>query len=149
MGYGRLPGGWADVNESPAESVEREVWEESGYRAKATKLLALWDRSRHGHPPHAFYIYKVVFLCELTGGSPKESMETDGVGFFAEDALPPLSVGRVTRDRRSLRSDLSIMRGAGTCRRTLIGTGSGYARVGSTVYQTENISGGRCCVRLR
>ncbi len=95
-GLWTLPGGWADVNESPAESVEREVWEESGYRAKATKLLALWDRSRHGHPPHAFYIYKAVFLCEVTGGAAHESLETDGVGFFAEDALPPLSVGRVT-----------------------------------------------------
>jgi len=28
-----LPGGWADVGESPSESVEREVWEESGFTA--------------------------------------------------------------------------------------------------------------------
>lgn len=95
-GLWSLPGGWADVNESPAEAVEREIWEESGYRAKATKLLALWDRSRHGHPPHAFHIYKVVFLCTLTDGHAQESMETDGVGFFAQEGLPDLSVGRVT-----------------------------------------------------
>lgn len=95
-GLWTLPGGWADVNESPAESVERELWEESGYRGMATKLLAVWDRSRHGHPPHAFYIYKLVFRCELTGGAPQESVETNGVDFFAPDALPPLSVGRVT-----------------------------------------------------
>ena len=98
-GLWTLPGGWADVNESPAESVERELWEESGYRGTAAKLLAVWDRSRHDHPPHAFYIYKLVFRCELTGGSPKESMETDGVGFFAPDALPPLSVARVTESQ--------------------------------------------------
>ena len=27
-----LPGGWADVNESPSEAVAREIFEESGYR---------------------------------------------------------------------------------------------------------------------
>ncbi len=37
-----LPGGWADVNESPAEATVREVYEESGYRTRATKLLALY-----------------------------------------------------------------------------------------------------------
>ena len=110
-GLWTLPGGWADVNESPAEGVEREIREESGYRATATKLVALWDRSRHDHPPHAFYIYKAVFLCELTAGHLQDSVEsddtvegnagydnfeTDGVGFFARDALPPLSIGRVT-----------------------------------------------------
>ena len=95
-GLWTLPGGWADVNDSPAEAVERELWEESGYRGQAMKVLAVWDRSRHGHPPHAFYIYKIVFLCELTGGEARESIETDGVDFFSQDALPPLSIGRVT-----------------------------------------------------
>ena len=33
-----LPGGWVDVNDAPSEAVEREIWEESGYRARATKL---------------------------------------------------------------------------------------------------------------
>ena len=95
-GLWTLPGGWADVNESPAEAIVREIWEESGFRTKATKLLALWDRTRHDHPPHAFYIYKVVFRCELTGGDAQTSMETDGVDFFALDELPSLSTGRVT-----------------------------------------------------
>jgi 8-oxo-dGTP pyrophosphatase MutT (NUDIX family) len=36
-----LPGGWADVNESPAESTVREVYEESGYETRAVKLLAM------------------------------------------------------------------------------------------------------------
>src|SRR5271156_4108777 len=33
-----LPGGWAEVGQSAAESVEREVREESGYIVKAVKL---------------------------------------------------------------------------------------------------------------
>jgi ADP-ribose pyrophosphatase YjhB (NUDIX family) len=90
-----LPGGWADVGDSPSQAAEREVWEESGYRARATKLLALWDRNKHAHPPHPQHIYKVFFLCELLGGEATESIETAGAGWFAEDDLPPLSLPRV------------------------------------------------------
>jgi ADP-ribose pyrophosphatase YjhB (NUDIX family) len=92
-----LPGGWVDVGESPSESVEREVREESGYEVRAARLLALWDRDKHPHPPMPFHVYKVVFHCELLGGAPlTASTETDGVGFFARDALPKLSLGRIT-----------------------------------------------------
>lgn len=91
-----LPGGWADVGDSPAESVEREILEESGYRAKAVKVLAVYDRARHDHPPNIYYIYKIFFRCEITGGSPQTSHETLDVGFFHPDDLPPLSTMRVT-----------------------------------------------------
>jgi ADP-ribose pyrophosphatase YjhB (NUDIX family) len=90
-----LPGGWVDVNDSPSYAVEREVFEESGYRAKAIKLAALFDKNRHNHPPGIHHIYKLFFLCELTGGCPTTSIETDGVDFFPVHSLPPLSTGRV------------------------------------------------------
>ncbi|NPV09710.1 MAG: NUDIX hydrolase [Anaerolineae bacterium] len=90
-----LPGGWADVGDSPSEGVEREVREESGYEVRAVKLLALYDRNKHPHPPHPQHIYKLFFLCQLLGGEPRESIETAGVGFFAEDELPELSLTRV------------------------------------------------------
>ncbi len=93
-----LPGGWADVNDSSREAVEREVLEESGYRARATKLVALYDRNKHGHTPYLFHIYKVFFQCELEGGAPAVSAETEAVGFFPEDGLPELSIPRVTPD---------------------------------------------------
>ena len=63
-----LPGGWVDVGESPSEAVEREVEEESGYRVGAVRLLALWDRDKHPHPPMPFHVYKVCFLCGHLGG---------------------------------------------------------------------------------
>jgi ADP-ribose pyrophosphatase YjhB (NUDIX family) len=90
-----LPGGWVDVNDAPSEAVEREILEESGYRARAVKLAALVDKNRHPHPPGVHHIYKLFFLCELTGGSPTSSDETDAVEFFAMSALPELSTGRV------------------------------------------------------
>ncbi len=91
-----LPGGWADVGESAGESVVREVYEESGYRTRAVKLLAIYDRNKHDHPPIPFHTYKLFFRCELVGGAPAHSIETDGVAFFPADALPELSVSRVT-----------------------------------------------------
>jgi len=95
-GLWTLPGGWTDIGESAGEAVAREAYEESGYRIRAVKLLALYDRNKHGHPPYPFHTYKLFFQCELIGGEPTHSMETDGVGFFRENELPELSIMRVT-----------------------------------------------------
>ncbi len=92
-----LPGGWADVWDTPSQAVEREVREESGYETRATKLLALLDRDNQGHPAHEFAIWKTYFLCELKGGSAQTSTETSDVGFFAEDKLPELDTGRTLK----------------------------------------------------
>ena len=90
-----LPGGWVDVNDAPSEAVAREICEESGYRARAVKLAALVDKNRHPHPPGIHHIYKLFFVCELIGGGPAASTETDAVEFFPVKALPELSTGRV------------------------------------------------------
>jgi ADP-ribose pyrophosphatase YjhB (NUDIX family) len=92
-----LPGGWADLYESPAESVAREVYEESGYETRVVKLLAVLDRNKHPHvPPFPYHVYKMYFLCEISGGEAAGSVETSEVEFFPEDGLPELSLSRVT-----------------------------------------------------
>jgi ADP-ribose pyrophosphatase YjhB (NUDIX family) len=84
-----LPGGWADVGETPTEATVREVLEESGYVTRAVKLLALLDRDRQGYPPHAWHIWKVIFLCELADESRRElGSETDDARFFALGQIP-------------------------------------------------------------
>ncbi|RFD19767.1 NUDIX domain-containing protein [Komagataeibacter melaceti] len=91
-----LPGGWADVNLTPVENVMKEVREESGYTVRVTRLAAVWDRDRQGHPPAPFSCYTLYFLCELTGGSARTSIETSEIGWFGEDEIPAdLSLGRV------------------------------------------------------
>jgi ADP-ribose pyrophosphatase YjhB (NUDIX family) len=92
-----LPGGWADVNQTPAECVVREIAEESGFEARARKLAAVHDYQKSNHPTHHIdSIYKLFFICEITGGAARASDETSEVAFFARDALPPLSLGRTT-----------------------------------------------------
>jgi hypothetical protein len=43
-----------------------------------------------------YHIYTVFFVCELCGGAPVDSIETNGVDFFDENRLPPLSLPRIT-----------------------------------------------------
>ncbi len=99
MDHGRwtLPGGWADVNETPAQAVVREMREEAGFDATVASVIAVYDRDAQGHtPPMPYHVYRLFFLCVLTGGAPRDSHETSGAAFFAEDALPELSHSRVT-----------------------------------------------------
>jgi ADP-ribose pyrophosphatase YjhB (NUDIX family) len=91
-----LPGGWADVNMTVAESAVKEMREESGYAVRVRKLAAVWDRTRQGHPPTVFSCCKFFFVCDILGGAPATGLETSEIGWFAEDALPrDLSLGRV------------------------------------------------------
>jgi ADP-ribose pyrophosphatase YjhB (NUDIX family) len=89
-----LPGGWADVGERPAESAERETFEESGFSCIARKLVGVYDANRSGEPLSAFHAYKLVFQCEITGGEPSPDHEILSVGFFGRDGIPPLSSNR-------------------------------------------------------
>jgi ADP-ribose pyrophosphatase YjhB (NUDIX family) len=89
-----LPGGWADVNLTPAENVERECLEESGYEVKARLIIAVLDRDRAGYPTNPHSIYKIFFLCELRGGEPRVSHETADVAFFPVGDLPELDLDR-------------------------------------------------------
>ena len=94
-----LPGGCADVGDAPSAAAVREIREETGYSSRAVKLLALYDRNKHGHPPYIFHAYKAFFQCELTDPErhpDPHNIETGDVGFFSEDELPELSLARVT-----------------------------------------------------
>jgi ADP-ribose pyrophosphatase YjhB (NUDIX family) len=96
QGLWTLPGGWADVNESPSQSVVREVEEESGYLVKPVRLLAVFDREKQGHvPPFPYHVYKLFFHCEIVGGGPKRTQESSESAFFTEATLPELSLSRV------------------------------------------------------
>lgn len=91
-----MPGGWADVGDLPSSMVAREVWEESGFEVVPRKVLAVFDANRGGRPLEFYHAYKIIFLCEITGGEARPSDETMAVDFFSFDELPPLSFQRTS-----------------------------------------------------
>lgn len=95
-----LPGGWADVGETPSEAVVREVREESGFQTRAIELLGVYNlgRFRDGRTLRP-NVYKLFLRCEAEADEPGpiRGVETSEARFFAEDELPELSVPRVTR----------------------------------------------------
>ncbi|MFT9399273.1 NUDIX hydrolase [Acetobacter sp.] len=99
-----IPGGWADANHTAAQCAAKEVWEETGYTVRITKLAMALDRTTQGHqPPEPFTVTKLFFLGEITGGSPTTSIETSEVRFFGQDELPEdLSLGRVLPEQIAL-----------------------------------------------
>lgn len=93
-----LPGGWADVGDLPSGAVEREVWEEAGYRVRAFKVIGVYDANRSG-PLELFHAFKIVFLCDLLSGEARPSVETSQVAFFHRDNIPEMLSGERTRMR--------------------------------------------------
>lgn len=81
--------------------MTREVEEETGYEVHAVRLLALWDRGRHDHPPHPFHSWKAFFTCEIVGGAARPTMETSGSRYWDPEEPPELSQGRVTATQLS------------------------------------------------
>ena len=96
-----LPGGWADINQSPSECVAREVLEEAGIEVRVRKLAGVYDRARHAHqPPYPFHIYKMFFICDPVGApelARGDGFETSAAEFFAQADVPEaeLSISRV------------------------------------------------------
>ncbi len=87
-----LPGGWADVGETPSRAVEKEVGEEAGITARAVRLLGIFDRDFRGRLRWPAHVYKLYVQCEPLGGTPTpDGVETEAAGYFPLDALPPLS----------------------------------------------------------
>jgi ADP-ribose pyrophosphatase YjhB (NUDIX family) len=105
-GQWSMPGGWADVGESAAEAAVRETREEAGLHVRATKLVALYERERRGHPLHPEFSYKAFFACQPCGGalsgSSSSARETSAAKFFPFSDLPRLSLQRITAQEVAL-----------------------------------------------
>lgn len=91
-----LPGGYADVGFSAAQNVVKEVEEEAGLRVAVHRLYSVRHKARQPYDPDVREFYKLFFVCgRLDEDEPAPGHETLDAGFFALDALPPLSTHRV------------------------------------------------------
>lgn len=94
-----LPGGWADVGYTPSEIAVKETEEETGLHVKPVRLLAVFDKRVHPHPPQPWYVYKFFIRCEVTGGEIRTAIHDIGeVRWVKREELSqiPLSTDRVT-----------------------------------------------------
>lgn len=94
-----LPGGWADVGFTPAEIAVKETREEAGVKVEPVRLLAIFDKKCHNHPPDVHYAYKIFIECRILEATIQTGYETTDAGFFGIEALPPLSTPRNTKEQ--------------------------------------------------
>lgn len=73
-----------------------------------TKLLGVWDRNLHGHPPYPWHVYKLIFLCEEIGGSLALSHESTDIGFFDINELPELSLTRIVPEQIKVSMEIAM-----------------------------------------
>jgi 8-oxo-dGTP pyrophosphatase MutT (NUDIX family) len=86
-----LPGGAADIGESPSQVAVRETLEETGLCVKATALIGLYDSQRLPGPTRAWQGYQLAFACEIVGGALTTTHETTDFAWCSESeamALP-------------------------------------------------------------
>ncbi len=94
-----LPGGWADVGYSPKETIVKEFKEETGLDVIPERLLAVFDKKMHPHPPQPFYVYKMVFYCKQISTKITKGFDVLDVQYFALDHLPELSEDRILKSQ--------------------------------------------------
>jgi 8-oxo-dGTP diphosphatase len=77
-----LPGGGVEGNESPEQTVKREIEEETGYQVRILRKCAEYS------PINRLAAFTSVFICHIESGQKLLSQETADVAFHSIHALP-------------------------------------------------------------
>ena len=103
-----LPGGWADLYDTPSETAKNESKQEAGVDIKIIRLVGLTSRtpfkSNKSVPE-----YVAIFEAEATSELGEHEYETDDVNWFDIDNLPLIS--RKTSKEELLRFILAAKSG--------------------------------------
>jgi 8-oxo-dGTP pyrophosphatase MutT (NUDIX family) len=96
-----LPCGWAELAESPQESLRREVLEETGLEVAVGALLDVRHRLPGQFGPHTSY--HILYHCVPTGGALSTSEESLAVAYrdpveIAEWHADHAEAARIARD---------------------------------------------------
>jgi 8-oxo-dGTP pyrophosphatase MutT (NUDIX family) len=90
-----LPGGGHEIGESIAETVVREVQEETGYEVEVTGISGTYTNPRHvmayddGEVRQQF---SIAFRAKLIGGEPRTSSESKEVRWVPPEDLAALDI---------------------------------------------------------
>ncbi len=97
-----IPGGAMEPGESIAETVVREVKEETGFDVNPERIVGVYSNPHHvveyadGEVRQQF---SVCFACRLGGGAATTGQESSEVAFFAPDQLDELPMHESIRMR--------------------------------------------------
>lgn len=83
-----LPGGYMKSGEHPAEALEREIKEESGFVVSV-------DKSFKTRTDRTSSRLDLCYVGKFIGGEFKKSEEVSNYGFFAQDKMPLLRSNQV------------------------------------------------------
>jgi 8-oxo-dGTP pyrophosphatase MutT (NUDIX family) len=82
-----MPGGVAEIGQTPAEAVLRELWEEAGMRGTVKRLLGVFDGRLWGSRSKVHSLV-MVFQVECSHMIPKPGMEAIDARYFSHENLP-------------------------------------------------------------
>ena len=108
LGTYSLPGGWADLYDSPSKTAKNECSQEAGADIEVVRLVGILDRTPFKSSA-SIPEYVVVFEGKLLGKLHEHEYETDDVGWFDIDNLPEVS--RKTSKEELLRMILAARDG--------------------------------------
>jgi 8-oxo-dGTP pyrophosphatase MutT (NUDIX family) len=90
-----LPGGAMEPGESAAEACAREVWEETGLRVRATRLVGVYSNPNQlvVYPDeNKVHIVALSFEAEVIGGELGLSDETTDFGYFSLEEAAQMDI---------------------------------------------------------
>ena len=85
-----LPGGWADLYDSPSKTARNECMQEAGANIEIVRLVGITDRTPFKNPT-SIPEYVIIFEARLVGELGEHEYETDDVGWFDVNNLPLIS----------------------------------------------------------
>jgi ADP-ribose pyrophosphatase YjhB (NUDIX family) len=110
-----LPGGQMESGESAAEACEREVWEETGLKVRATRLAGVYSNPDqlviYPDGNKAFFVV-MNFEVKIVEGELGLSNETTAFGYFslAEMESMPMHGQHMNRVEDTLRGGDAVMK---------------------------------------
>ncbi|MNI02838.1 putative mutator protein MutT4 [compost metagenome] len=86
------PGGYIEQHEPIEETIVREVYEESGIRARVTEMIAVRDQPRDIHNVY------IAFQMDYLDGEPiPDGFEVDAAGFYSIEEMKTMKVASFTQ----------------------------------------------------
>lgn len=103
-GLWAMPGGWVDVDRTISSNLVKEAREEAGIDICPGRLVALHELHRRNlNRPWPYNIIKAFVLCTpLSEAQLPDNIETSDVRWFRPDELPPLHIGKQTKEQVQL-----------------------------------------------